>query len=214
MTKSKAAYLFATQTLGKESLYMWTFTFAETLPVKETRKRWNHLLTLIKRTWLKLAGLRVFELHKHHGLHVHLVTNRWIDVYVARRLAIQAGWGRINVKEIPSDRARYLAKYLSKERPECFKHWRLWAGFGDWEWTRVKDVELDTVFSRVYRSCKEWMGWTGNRGFFTRMALVHELELRTIAENWESGLGPHGKPYWMCSERELFDWKFCCDAPF
>ena len=69
---------------------MWTFTFAAVLDVKATRKKWNHLLTLLKRRWPKLVGLRVFELHKNHGLHVHLVTNRWIDVNVARELAFLA----------------------------------------------------------------------------------------------------------------------------
>ncbi len=119
---------------------MWPFTFATVLDVKATRKKWNHLLTLLKRRWPNLAGLRVFELHKNHGLHVHLVTNRWIDVNVARELAFLAGWGRIHVMRIPPERASYLAKYLSKERPECLKGWRLWAGFGDWDWTKVKDV--------------------------------------------------------------------------
>lgn len=34
MTKSKSAFLISTQILGKQSLYMWTFTFAEVLNVK------------------------------------------------------------------------------------------------------------------------------------------------------------------------------------
>src|SRR6266576_4957516 len=80
MTKSKAAFLFASQTLGKQTLFLWTFTFKELLAVKETRKRWNHLLTLLLRTWPQLQGLRVFELHEQHGLHVHLITNQFIDV--------------------------------------------------------------------------------------------------------------------------------------
>jgi hypothetical protein len=71
MTKSKAAFLFASRTLGKQQLYLWTFTFAEVLSVKQTRKKWNHLLTLLLRTWDTLQGLRVFEMHKTHGLHVH-----------------------------------------------------------------------------------------------------------------------------------------------
>lgn len=154
MTKSKTAYLFATQTLGKEALFMWTFTFAEVLAIKDTRKRWNHLLTLLKQRWPKLCGLRVFELHKFHGLHVHLVTNRWIDVNTARGLAKQAGWGRIHVQRIPVDRAGYLAKYPSKERPPCFKRWRLWAGFGEWEWTRVKDLVFESRFSTIYRAAR------------------------------------------------------------
>ena len=43
-----------------------------------------------------------------------------------------------------------MAKYLSKERPECLYRWRLWAGFGKgWEWTRVKDIIRETLFSRI-----------------------------------------------------------------
>ena len=88
-----------------------------------------------------LQGLRVFELHEEHGLHVHLVTNSFIDVSRARALAEKAGWGRIHVKRIPAERVSYLAKYLSKERVECLKRWRLWAAFGGgWEPTKVKDV--------------------------------------------------------------------------
>ena len=50
MNKSKAAFLFSSQVLGKQQLYLWTFTFKDLLGVKETRKRWNHLLTLLLRT--------------------------------------------------------------------------------------------------------------------------------------------------------------------
>jgi hypothetical protein len=213
MTKSKIAYTIATQTLGKQSLYMWTFTFGELLNIKATRKRWNHLLTLMRQRWEQLCGLRVFELHEFHGLHVHLVTNRWLDVNEARRLAEQAGWGRIHVMRIPLERAGYLAKYLAKERPDCFKHWRLWAGFGDWDWTRVKDIVCDSACSRIYRACKEWLGWTGKKGFFDRMKLVAFLEMRTAMEGWTDGCGPGGKPYWMCCKEEL--WGDCLfEAPF
>ncbi len=139
MNKSKAAFLFSSQTLGKQQLYLWTFTFAELLGVKDTRKRWNHLLTLLLRTWPDLQGLRVFELHREHGLHVHLVTNQFIDVNRARELAEQAGWGRIHVCRMPSEHAGYLAKYLSKDRPDCLKRWRLWAGFGR-DWSPMQDV--------------------------------------------------------------------------
>jgi hypothetical protein len=93
MSKSKAAFLFASKTLGKQQLFLWTFTFKDLLSVKDTRKRWNYLLTLLLRRWPKLQGLRVFELHKEHGLHVHLLTNQFIDVNEARRLALQANWG-------------------------------------------------------------------------------------------------------------------------
>lgn len=213
MTKSKTAYLFATQTLGKQSLYMWTFTFREVLDIKDTRKRWNHLLTLLRQTYPELCGLRVFELHKYHGLHVHLVTNRFLDVNKARVLAQQAGWGRIHVMRIPTERAGYLAKYLSKDRPRCLKDWRLWAGFGEWDWTRVKDLISKSRFSTIYRACKDWLGWTGKRGFRERMRFVAQLEFQSAVGGWTDGLGPFGKPYWMCCREEILGIG-SFDAPF
>jgi hypothetical protein len=196
MTKSEAAFLFASQTLGKKQLYLWTFTFKELLAVKETRKRWNHLLTLLLRSWPELQGLRVFELHEHHGLHVHLVTNQFIDVTRAREFALTAGWGRIHVTRMQSEHAGYLAKYLSKERPECLYRWRLWAGFGKgWEWTKVKDVIRETLFGRIYQACKEWKQWEGRGDFFERMNFVRHMMILTIENGWEIGCGPGGLPY-------------------
>lgn len=191
MTRSKAAFLFASQTLGKQQLFFWTFTFKDLLGVKDTRKRWNHLLTLLLRRWPNLQGLRVFELHQEHGLHVHLLTNQFLDVNEARQLAEQAGWGRIHVKRTAVEKGSYLAKYLSKERPECLKRWRLWAGFGaGWEWTKVKDVIRETLFSRVYQACKQWKNWQGRGQFFERMDLVRSLVILTIENGWEPGFGP------------------------
>ena len=44
------------------------------------------------------------------------------------------------------------AKYLSKERPECLRRWRLWAGFGaGWEWTKVKDLKSGDVTAVALR---------------------------------------------------------------
>jgi hypothetical protein len=172
---------------------------------KETRKRWNHLLTLLLRAWLKLQGLRVFELHEEHGLHVHLLTNQFIDVNRARQLALQAGWGRIHVKQIPREHAGYLAKYLSKERAECLKRWRLWAGFGaGWEWTKVKDVMRETLFSTIYRACKEWKEWQGRARFFDRMDLVRQMMFLTIEHGWKLGRGPGGLPYSAFEENNFW----------
>lgn len=200
MTTSKAAFLFASQTLGKQRLYLWTFTFKELLAVKETRKRWNHLLTLLLRQWPRLQGLRVFELHQAHGLHVHLVTNQYINVNRARELATQAGWGRIHVMPMPSEHAGYLAKYLSKERPECLFRWRLWAGFGKgWEWTKVRDLIRATLFTRIHQACKEWKKWTGRGDFYQRMDFVRQMMIATIENDWLVGCGPGGRPYGQCS---------------
>jgi len=174
MKKTQVAFQMSTERLAERGpLYFWTFTFKEKLDITETRKRWNHLLTLMKRKWPQMCGLRVFELHQSHGLHVHLLTNRYIDVNTARTLAARAGWGRIHVKRIPATKAGYLGKYLSKERPECFKRWRLWAAFGkDWTATKVGNLEKRSAFSTVYRHFKDKFNWEGKRGFYLRMKTV------------------------------------------
>jgi hypothetical protein len=105
---------------------------------------------------------------------------------------------------MPAEHASYLAKYLSKERPECLKRWRLWASFGEgWDPTKVKDVVKQTLFSTIYRACKEWQGWTGRGVFFERMDFVRRMLFMTIEGGWRAGFGPGDKPYWMCCEEEL-----------
>ena len=132
---------------------------------------------------------------------VHLITNQFIDVNRARELAIQAGWGRIHVRLMASAHVGYLAKYLSKERPEYLYRWRLWAGFGKaWQWTKMKDVIRETLFSRIYRACKEWKGWTGRGQFFERMELVRLIMIATIEQGWSVGFGPDRLPYAKCDE--------------
>ena len=92
---------------------------------------------------------------------------------------------------------------MPKERPECFKRWRLWAaGFGEgWEWTKCKDVVYNSLFSRVYRACKEWKEWTGREHYFERMEFASQMVFKTIENGWQAGFGPNGKPYWMCAAR-------------
>ena len=199
MSKSKDAFDFTAGKLveGRSRLYLWTFTFAEVLPIKETRKRWNHLLTLIRRRWPRMCGLRVFELHPGgHGLHVHMITIRFIDVNECRIMAKRAGWGRIHVERIPAGQVGYVAKYLDKERPPCFKRWRLWAAVGtEWTPTRVKDVERISMATKVYAACRAALGWEGRKWFRERMEMVRRLVNLTIEGGWEAGLGPRGKGY-------------------
>lgn len=183
---------------------MWTFTFAEVLDLVETRKRWNHLLTLIRRRWPEACGLRVFELHEEHGLHVHLITNKRIDVNQCRQLSKRSGWGRIHVMRIPKERAAYLAKYLSKERPRAFKRWRLWAGFGKcWEWTKVAQIEVDSLYARVARGLRDAFEWKGNRHYRERQRMIETVAGNTVLHGWTPGFGPSGRSYRDSDPREL-----------
>ena len=76
---------------------------------------------------------------------------------------------------------------------------RLWAGFGKgWEWTKVKDVIREALFSRIYRACKEWKGWTGRSNFLERMELVRRIMILTIENGWAIGYGPDCLTYDKC----------------
>jgi hypothetical protein len=56
-----------------------------------------------------------------------------------------AGCGRDVVRDYP-------AKYLSKEvRASCLKGKRLWAGFGEATWCRVKDIKVRSWLGDEYR---------------------------------------------------------------
>lgn len=192
MKKNHMAFLMSAERLAEMGrLYFWTFTLPVKMDITDTRKRWNHMLTLLRKQWPRMCGLRVFEMHDSHGLHVHLLTNRFIDVNTARSLASRAGWGRIHVKRYPASRVGYLGKYLSKERPPCFKGWRLWAGFGkDWKWTKVGDLEKNSSVSRVYRYFRDQYGWIGKKGFFNRMEKVNRALERQIRISVKVKIGP------------------------
>ncbi len=209
MTKSEAAFLLSCDRLAKQGrLYFWTFTFAEVLDLVATRKRWNHLLTLLRRQWPEACGLRIFELHMEHGLHVHLLTNKRIDVNEFRKLSKRSGWGRIHVMRIPKERTPYLAKYLSKERPKALKGWRLWAGFGKcWDWTKVAHIQVESLHAAVARGLRDAYGWTGNRDFRERKKIIEEFVKMTILHGWTPGLGPEDRKYQDCNYEELISWR-------
>lgn len=189
MKKTQVAFQMSAERLAERGrLCFWTFTFAQTLDIAKTRRRWNHLLTLMRRHWPKMCGLRVFEMHDTHGLHVHLLTDRFLDVNAARSMARRAGCGRIHVQRIPATKAGYLGKYLSKERPPCLKGWRLWAAFGtDWSWTKLGHLEKDSAFTRVYQYFKETRGWNGNREFRFRTNAVREAIAQQIRRATKPG---------------------------
>jgi hypothetical protein len=137
-------------------------------------------------------------------LHVHVITNKRIDVNQCRQLSKRSGWGRIHVMRIPKERAAYLAKYLSKERPPAFKRWRLWAGFGKcWDWTKVAQIEVNSLYARVARGLRDAFHWKGNRDYHRRRRMIDWVVENTILNGWTPGRGPEGKAYQDCSRLEL-----------
>ena len=160
---SKTRFAFECSSSGipanrKKHIYLWTFTFADLIPVTEARQLWSKFLKRFgqwnKRNGKVFRGLRVFELHPGgHGLHVHIITSNFAFVNTIRRMWRRHKGGRVHVLPIAENRRNYVAKYLSKsDRPSCFKGVRLWAPFGGMEHTRVKDIQIQSDFSATYRA--------------------------------------------------------------
>lgn len=151
--KSKVAFKFNVERLfdtSKTGVYFWTSTFREVLTVKEASKRWSAFSKEIVRE-LGVFGIRVYELHDEHGLHIHWLVDRFLPVQIVRRIAERHGFGRIHVRRVGKDIGDYLAKYLSKEiRAACLKGKRLWAAFGAVTWTRVKDINVSSWLGTEY----------------------------------------------------------------
>lgn len=168
MIRSKAAFIFSVRSFFERSErpYFWTFTFREVHDVKVALALWEKFR---KALWnfgrhpetgeQTIIGLRCFELHPGgHGVHVHCLLNRFINIHIVRRLSHKYGFGRDHVVRIHSlehaeTMADYMAKYCSKQdRPPCLKGRRLWAPIGKWGATRCKDIEVESEFVAAYRA--------------------------------------------------------------
>jgi hypothetical protein len=151
--KSEMAFKFNVERLfelSPEGVYFWTSTFAEVLTVKEGSKRWSAFSKELVREF-GVFGIRAYELHDEHGLHIHWLVNRRLPVAIIRPMAQRLGFGRINVKACDKGVGDYLAKYLSKEeRAPCLKGKRLWACFGPVPWSRVKDIQVRSWLGSEY----------------------------------------------------------------
>lgn len=151
---------------GSDRVYLWTFTRKWAEAYKDTSKAWNSLLEALRKEFPHWRGIRVYEVHPKdpsHGLHVHVITNRFFSVQRIRAICRRRrGWGRVHVvaRENAMLTAVYLCKYLQKPRPYSLKGWRLWQAFGDFEKVRVRDILVDSFRGRVWkwlaRNTRDW----------------------------------------------------------
>jgi len=98
-------------------VYLWTLTVPNTdATLSRIRSCWTALTLNRKRDIPWFRGVRVFEPSPTGRWHVHIVTvERW-NVHCLRSYALKYGFGRLNVKRVPPDKAGYVAKYLLKSR--------------------------------------------------------------------------------------------------
>jgi hypothetical protein len=199
ISRTKCAFNFSAEELipsRNGNLYMWTFTYEEVLDVKEAKKRWSKFQNGISHRQkrgkaMELAGLRVFQMHPGgHGLHVHLATGCYLHISWMRRLWRKAGGGRIHVTPIAHNRVGYLARYLGRAaRPYCLKGARLWAKFGKFNASRVKDIVIESDWTRTYRLLAASLGKTfTSLPFYRRTQAVSNVEFgHHWAYNFASG---------------------------
>ncbi len=113
---TKAACELSIQLLfrGEKNCYLWTFTFPDDVSPEDAAKRWRLLVRWLIDT--KRKCVRVLESGTFgERWHYHCVTPEWWDVNEIRAAAESRGFGRINAKVIPAERASYVAKYLNKQ---------------------------------------------------------------------------------------------------
>jgi len=157
MTRSAQALIWSVE--GFKDPRLWTFTVAQEQDARITAAMWRRLAAELKRS-LGFCGIRVFEMHPGgHGLHVHVVAEKYFNVRDVRFIAKRMGWGRLHVERIKGvgnsrNVAYYVAKYLSKFRDMRKEHglkgMRVWAAFGGWKnYCRVAQVEVESTVSRL-----------------------------------------------------------------
>jgi len=153
--KSKITFQFNVAEF-KTDIYMWTFTYREVLDTKDAIRQWRSFVGSangLTDCFPAMRGLRVFEMHpgkdgRSHGLHVHLLVDKFLPVDIVRNLW---GRGRVHVKQIKKEDANYIGKYLAKDRPPCLKGVRLWAPIGGAALHQIKDMVVQSEFTAAYQ---------------------------------------------------------------
>lgn len=152
MTKSSAALHLSIDGMRTKKLRLWTFTFSDVHSVADGAALWSRASKALTRL-VGFRGVRVFELHPGgHGLHIHVLTDRFYKVGRVSSLARLEGFGRVHVCVCPYERRHYIAKYLRKEtRAVSLKGRRLWAAFGGFKGVKVSSMVSDSAFAKWYR---------------------------------------------------------------
>ncbi len=54
--------------------------------------------------------------------------------------------------------------------------WRLWAEFGKcWDWTKVAQIQVESLVATVARALRDAFGWQGNRDYYERRRMISSL---------------------------------------
>lgn len=208
-SKSKWACYFSIQTLfrdcGKRELAdpvapkdcrLWTFTFPDLATRRSAAaasKKFSEFCHC--RNMRERLFLHVLEDSKKGFWHIHLVTPEFWRVDEIREHAEPYGFGRINVKRVPLEKAQYIAKYLHKRLGVTGLGVRRWAchGFRGTQSRHVKKTDVLTpIIPDTYHSTvRDEIRWTLGVNFTISVKLrepvnstpvVQMIELKPTAQ--------------------------------
>jgi len=135
--------------------FLWTWTFADPearYNVLEAARRWKGLADYLAKDGRKFV--RSIEQGEKGAWHYHGVTGDLWDSGEMWKIAAKHGFGRVDVKEIPIEKAVYVAKYIRK-RLQLPKGMRRWACVG-FKGVTSSQVEItQKILHIIPNSCKD-----------------------------------------------------------
>lgn len=155
MTQSQAAFRMSARTLFENSnnVYFWTFTFPRKYNIWEASSAFNPISKKIKNEYGRIQGLRAMEWHETgHGLHHHVLVNKYLKIRAIKEYARRCGFGRIHVREADKGAVDYIANYLGKQHSN-FHGCHQWATLGKGWATTKNGVFLDSDAANAMRAC-------------------------------------------------------------
>jgi hypothetical protein len=120
-------------------------------------KRWNHFITILRRTFpgARIEFFRVGELQERGAVHYHnaIAGLQWLPKAVLRRLALRAGFGRIvDVRRLRNvgGGCAYFAKYMLKDADKWPSGRRVWSCSAKWRDRRLWAPHLGKLPGGTY----------------------------------------------------------------
>jgi len=164
--KTVTAFRWSAEELFRTSrkVYFWTFTLKNRMPAFWVPRTWDRLHRDIIDFFGKFRGVRVFEWHKQHGLHVHALVNCRMPIHVLRRIGARYGFGVMWVKVADANAPKYLAKYLGKDFGKMPNGGRSWSCIGGTKGAGSRVRQVKTL---------------GDRADFIRSRMAEYMALRT-----------------------------------
>lgn len=177
--------------LLKRKCCMWTFTLKDCHEPRAASKMWTKLLRRLREANPEWSGVRVYEFHPgrwgefSHGLHVHLVSCRFFSDRLMHAIVKNSPWGRWQRDELVNQHAAfYIGKYLNKKRPGALHGMRLQACFGLDDYTRLRDIVIESrrgqCFRQLIREDEERGVEFAKRPWVDRLSMVRHLEFSVI----------------------------------